>query len=94
MNLNQLALIQSAVEHATLLAREEDRHFEHYQPTREINLEKATKRIAHKTASRRRLGWFDFSGGSHDMAVCTARAYRIQQRLIGNRITFYQAMWG
>lgn len=91
---SQLIQIQRAVALAITQAQEDGRYYAHYQPVREINLTETSKRIAHKVASRRRIGWFDFSLGSHDMAGCSARAYRIQQRLIGNRLSFYQAMWG
>lgn len=90
----QLIHIQRSVAFAINEAYEESRWYSHRSLLPDVNLTDATKRIARKAASRRRIGGFDFHEGSHDMAVCTARAYRIQQRLWGNRLTFQQAMWG
>lgn len=59
-----------------------------------MTLDQITERIARKTAARRFIGWFDFSRDGYDMRMCTARAFRIQQRLVGNRITIRQALWG
>lgn len=57
-------------------------------------LDNIIDRIVQKMVSRLRLGWFDHSSDSFDMRVARARAYRIQQRLAGNRITMKQALWG
>lgn len=51
-------------------------------------------RIARTTAARRRIGWFDHCGDSHDMRMCRARAWRIHQRTVGVRITLNEAMKG
>jgi hypothetical protein len=40
-----------------------------------------TDRIAKKMATRRTLGWFDWSGDSWDMRVANARAARIVDRI-------------
>lgn len=42
-------------------------------------------RLAVLRASRRRIGWFDFSPSSWDMLTTQARAGRIQLRLAGRR---------
>jgi len=59
-----------------------------------MNLEDIKLRIARKSAARRRIGWFDFSRDGYDMRMCEARAFRIQQRLVGVRITLREALWG
>ena len=59
-----------------------------------MTLEQLEERIARKTAARRFIGWFDFSRDGFDMRMCGARAFRIQQRLVGNRITMREALWG
>lgn len=64
-----------------------------------MTLEEMKQRIVKKVLTRRfnstsRIGWFDFSSDSYDMRMCEARAYRIQQRLVGVRITIRQALWG
>ena len=53
-------------------------------------------RIMNKMAARRfsPFGLFDWSHGSWEWQVAFARAYRVQQRLMGRRISFKQAMWG
>lgn len=43
-------------------------------------------RLARLRARRRRLGWFDFSSDSWDMRTTRARAWRIYQRLHGQRV--------
>ena len=58
-----------------------------------MTLHEITERIARKVAARRRVGWFDFSLMGYDMRMCTARAYRVQQRLGGHRITLRQALY-
>jgi hypothetical protein len=50
------------------------------------------KRILWKMDSRRKLGWVDHSPFSYDWQVAGARAYRIQQRCQGIRMTLKQAM--
>lgn len=49
------------------------------------------RRYLHKENNRRAIGWTDFSRGSWDWRVATAKLYRIQQRCHGNRITFSEA---
>lgn len=41
---------------------------------------------------RRPLGWVDYSSDSYDYRVANARAFRIQQRIKGIRLTLAQAM--
>lgn len=90
MNQAQLIQIRNSALNACIDAIDNGRR---YSPLG-FNLFSATNRIARNTARRRRIGWFDFCIDSYDMQGCRARAYRIQQRLIGNRLSFYQAMWG
>lgn len=59
-----------------------------------MRLEDIKQHIARKTGARRRIGWFDFSLDSYDMRLCEARAFRIQRRLAGVRITLREALWG
>lgn len=59
-----------------------------------MTLEQIKDRIARKTAARRFIGWFDFCRDGYDMRMCEARAFRIQQRCVGVRITIRQALWG
>lgn len=59
-----------------------------------MSLDQIAERIARKTAARRTIGWFDFSRDGYDMRMCTARAFRIQQRMVGNRLTLREALWG
>lgn len=59
-----------------------------------MSLLEIKERIARKEANRRSIGWFDFNCFSYDMRICGARAFRIQQRLAGNRITMQQALRG
>lgn len=49
-------------------------------------------RILAKMRARLRIGWVDYSPLSYDREVASARAYRIQQRCRGIRLTLKQAM--
>ncbi len=49
------------------------------------------RRILRKM-ERRPLGWVDYSSDSYDYRVASARAFRIQQRIKGVRLTLAQAM--
>jgi hypothetical protein len=49
------------------------------------------RRYLHKQNNRRAIGWTDFSRGSWDWRVATAKLYRIQRRLLGQRISFNEA---
>jgi hypothetical protein len=51
-----------------------------------------TQRILWKMDARCTLGWIDHSPLSYDWRVASARAYRIQQRCKGVRLTLRQAM--
>ncbi|KGM38718.1 hypothetical protein JY96_21330 [Aquabacterium sp. NJ1] len=59
-----------------------------------MTYEEIKQQIVRKSVARRRIGWFDFSMDSYDMRMCAARAYRIQQRIAGQRISLREALWG
>lgn len=56
--------------------------------------EQMVRRILNKMDLRRKIGWVDYSSGSYDYRVATARAERILLRLKGIRITLQTAMNG
>lgn len=50
------------------------------------------RRMLNNMDRRTSIGWIDYSPGSWDWRVATARLYRINDRLRGRRITFAQAL--
>lgn len=54
--------------------------------------EKLVHRCAMRLARNRRVGWFDYYGGSYDMTLAIAHAWRIACRRKGQRITLAQAI--
>lgn len=61
---------------------------------RAMTLQALRDAVLLRMARRRSIGPFDWSPGSHDDQVATARAYRVMCRVNGRRISMREAMYG
>lgn len=59
-----------------------------------MDMTEISKRLMLKADQRCRIGWIDWSSGSWDWRVCTAKAWRIISRRNGRRISFPDALHG